>query len=1270
MLDVSQSPPDVCQGIADLATCPLEPAVPEEPLSQDDSPVCVEPVSSPAGRSLGDEPEAHSASPDHGKVKGWECSYTADSESGSKAALFGFPSHHGDYGSPRRAIYGETARIFGCVLELWESDLVLLGAGCEVLVERRALWDALRAVSVGASPWIVGGDFNTVLSPDERSGGSARAVAHLELSKSDHCGLLVEAECTVERKGSSFRFQHMWTTHSEFLWVVRRNWQYPTRRRGLKEADGVYDQDPCDRMLVERNRCSAELKRRFRGTIFGIQHEGAYLTDPTAIKDSAASFFQRILTAETVFLEEMDSEYLEDGLTDEDRGFLCVMPTLEGVREAVFSIEPDSVAGPDGFGAVFFHTCWEIISEDVFGAVTEFFRGEKMPKGFTATTISIIPKTTNPTCCSEYRPISLCNVTNKICTKLMTIRLGHVLPKVTSLSQSGFVPGRLLSDNVLLAQELIHSLESRRPDANVVFKLDMTKACDRVSWEFLYQILQRKGFPQHWIGLVANAISHCWFSVLVNGEHEGFFHSTRGLRQGDPLSPALFVLAADYLSRGLERLFAAHPMMFYQAPGLIRVSHQAFADDLMIFTTMCCQNMELLRDFLRAYERVSGQLINCSKSSFIVGRQASSLQTQAVQDVLGYQLKHLPITYLGVPLYKGNRKACLFDPIISRLRDLLQGWAMTNLSQGGSFFWGSYNGRKHIHWSSWAKACFPVAEGGLGVRSLADYVPAFSLKLWWRFRGKSSYGRSSVSFWHDNWFGEKPLAQLVHRDTYTMESLHYYWHEGDWNVPRILRIIPMPFAQTICQIPIAVDQGIELCGRRLVRGFLDEICMGAIRQASPRRQLLADVWHRSLRPTISVFLETVSHLFIESVAVQGVWQHFAAIFGLCLCDTRSLTHMVHFWRYSTPFHSDLHIRTLIPFLILWFTWTQRNVAKYRGVPFSIDSIILEVQRHLRTLDQCAGRAHSCLAGDGACPDPWSCPLGGGGECHDGDLALKVPCFREVGGSTYEMRIVCLQQLLVADVQHVFREANGAADHLAKEAASLQLTRVLHHDDITVQGVWQHFAVIFGLCLCDTGSLTHMRNAAKYHGVPLSTDGIILEVQRYLRTPYAARTLTSTQWKGDLHRVAVIDGSSLGNLGLAGAAGIIRDSAGHVHLAYQFALGSGTSVLAELTAVWRGSRAFGKWEVQHLIMRIVRLQQLLRADVQHIFREANGAADHLVKEAASLQLTRVLHHDDITGVLHAFFVLTDGQSLTFTGGDDVFTTWTRSFFEEVLWLALA
>ncbi|KAL0381143.1 UNVERIFIED_CONTAM: hypothetical protein Sangu_0178600 [Sesamum angustifolium] len=309
-----------------------------------------------------------------------------------------------------------------------------------------------------------GRDFNVVLSPNERPGASAPSTVamsdfhdaiadsalidagyqelahlaiHLELSKLNHCGLL--AECTVERKE--------WN-RTVFGNVFDR---VAAVERQLKEADEAYDHDPCDCMLVERNRCSAEL------------HNGEYLTNSIAIKNSATSFFQQLLTAEPVFPKEMNSENLEDGLIDEDCD-LC----------------------------------------------------------FTATTISLILKIASAASWSDYWPISLCNVTNKICTKLM-IRLGRVLPNVLSLSQSSFVPG-LLSDNVLFAQELIHSLESHQPEANVVFKLDMAKAYDRVSWEFSYQVLRQKGSPQRYIDLVANAVSHCWFSVLVNG----MFSSGRG----------------------------------------------------------------------------------------------------------------------------------------------------------------------------------------------------------------------------------------------------------------------------------------------------------------------------------------------------------------------------------------------------------------------------------------------------------------------------------------------------------------------------------------------------------------------------------------------------------------------------------------------------------------------------------------------------------------------------------------------------------------------
>ncbi|KAL0411072.1 UNVERIFIED_CONTAM: hypothetical protein Slati_3696900 [Sesamum latifolium] len=266
--------------------------------------------------------------------------------------------------------------------------------------------------------------------------------------------------------------------------------------------------------------------------------------------------------------------------------------------------------------------------------------------------------------------------------------------------------------------------------------------------------------------------------------------------------------------------------------------------------------------------------------------------------------------------------------------------------------------------------------------------------------------------------------------------------------------------------------------------------------------------------------ETIPHLFVEGSAVQGVWKHFAHFFGLQICETGDLTHLVQFWRYSTLFHSILHVRTLVPFLILWFIWTQRNAAKYDVVQFSTNNIIFEVQRHLRTLYA------ACILPS----TQWK-----------GDL---------------------------------------------------------------------HQAVAMGFVFRPT--------------VP--------------RAPRVVRWATPSSAWFKLNSA----GSSLGNPGRAGAAGIIRDAEGQVRLAYQNALGTTTSVIAELTTVWRGlelamahglapivvkvdattviqllqSRASEKWEIEHLIMRIIPIQHVLGSDVRHIFREANGAADHLAKEAAS------------------------------------------------------
>src|SRR5262245_9853643 len=151
----------------------------------------------------------------------------------------------------------------------------------------------------------------------------------------------------------------------------------------------------------------------------------------------------------------------------------------------------------------------------------------------------------------------------------------------------------------------------------------MCKAYDRVQWNFLYKILKKFGFPDHFIRLISRCIENCYFSVLVNGEISGFFNSKCGLRQGDPISPSLFIIAAEFLSRRLDSLFQDNRSMFYQCRGRARVSHLAYADDIIIFTNNKQGSITSILQTIEYYEKVSGQLINASKSCVVVSKRCS-----------------------------------------------------------------------------------------------------------------------------------------------------------------------------------------------------------------------------------------------------------------------------------------------------------------------------------------------------------------------------------------------------------------------------------------------------------------------------------------------------------------------------------------------------------------------------------------------------------------------------------------------------------------------
>jgi hypothetical protein len=239
---------------------------------------------------------------------------------------------------------------------------------------------------------------------------------------------------------------------------------------------------------------------------------------------------------------------------------------------AIFSSEGSKAPGLDGFNFNFYKKFWELMNHKLFTMVLEFFRRGHLPKGINTSYIALIPKVAGSSSFNDYRPISLLNEIYKIIVKILTTRLKEVMQSVVSPSQSAFIASKNILDSVLIANEMLDSMKSRRCQG-FLLKLDFRKAFDTVSWSYLNDVIGYMKFSARWRKWIMACVSTARLSVLINGSPTSEFTTSCGLRQGDPLSPFLFCLVAEGISVFIRKSLKMGALYDMDSAGIKDIHH-------------------------------------------------------------------------------------------------------------------------------------------------------------------------------------------------------------------------------------------------------------------------------------------------------------------------------------------------------------------------------------------------------------------------------------------------------------------------------------------------------------------------------------------------------------------------------------------------------------------------------------------------------------------------------------------------------------------------
>ncbi|GKV28181.1 hypothetical protein SLEP1_g37265 [Rubroshorea leprosula] len=702
--------------------------------------------------------------------------------------------------------------------------------------ERLETWtELLKMIEEGENCWCIAGDFNSVRSTDERRGRSEHSNYRKDLNEfielaglvdlpltrrkftwyrsdgstksrldrfllsdgmlnlwgdccqiglnrttSDHCPVMLKkVNSNWGRK--PFRTLNCWDQHPEFIKMVEENWKstvvegwkgYVCKEKlkrlrnklkkwnsevfgsfenqiaeaeakinevDNKSEDGEITEE--DVLLRREGDANSKLFHRImnsnrrRKLIRGIYKDGAWIEESSVVKQEVREYFNKIFQEEQWDRPKLGGLQFKQ-LNEEDSVWLEREVSAEEVKQAVWDCRGDKSPGLDGFSFHIIKSIWNVIEKDIVDFVQEFSRNGKL---------------------------------------VLANRIKKVLPKVISGTQSAFLGGRQITDGLLILNEVVEEIR-RKKISSFIFKADFEKAYDSVNWDFLDEMMRRLGFGEKWRLWIKECLQTASVSVLANGSLTEEFKMEKGLRQGDPIAPFLFLIVAKGLnvlikSTVNKELFQGIPV----GSGDLNISHLQFADDTAIMGKAEPGNIKAVKGILRWFELISGLKINFNKSVLYSCHVSDEWRRMAAAN-LNCKSGVFPFTHLGMPIGDSMCRIMPWIPVIDNFNKKLAIWKAKSLSIGGrvtllrsvlsafpiyfmsifkipkivlhelvclqrKFLWGYTEEKNKIAWLSWEKVCKGRNEGGLGVPNLECRNIALLGKWWDRF------GKEDHSLW-------------------------------------------------------------------------------------------------------------------------------------------------------------------------------------------------------------------------------------------------------------------------------------------------------------------------------------------------------------------------------------------------------------------------------------------------------------------------------------------------------------------------------------------